>query len=391
MLNHKKIITLSRFIYSYIYKKILKKDNDFILIPPTILNGSFGDEIMVISFINYFKSKNILLYVEKIIERDDLFSNYTNISIKSWSTYINIEKYSKLFLLGADNLSGTYGNKEVLDKIKLLKYANFYNTKISILGFSLSKNITGIVKNEFKKISNYTNFKLRDPNSFERAKKFLPEKNIYQVADLAFLCPLIKCNNEAYLRWINKQKKDNRKIIAICPNSIHMRNYKDDIYINQYVDFIKKIDQSGSYSFVLLYHDLRFLNKNWNDMIISKAIFESFNNKENIYFTDTIKNGIELKSYLPFIDLTITARMHFGISGYSLGKPMFGITYENKFSGLQKLFEIQPNRSLVDYDNIEDLINIFDLFIKDYDKNLESIERNLNSVIELSKCNFNHV
>lgn len=388
MINLKKILTLSRYIYSYIYKKILKNDKDFILIPPTVLNGSFGDEIMVISFINYFKNKKILLYVEKIIERKDLFSNYNNISIKSWNSPIRIEKYSKLFLLGADNLSGTYSNKEVLDKFKILKYANFYSTEISILGFSLSKNISEIVKDEFKNISNYTKFKLRDPDSFKRAENFLPKKNIYQVADLAFLCPLINCNNEAYLRWINKQKEDNRKIIAICPNSIHMRNYEDQQYISQYVEAIELINNSGNYSFVLLYHDLRDLNKGWNDMTISKSIYSRLKTLKNVYFTDRITNGVQLKSYLPYVDITLTSRMHLGISGYSVGKPMFGITYENKFSGLQKLFGISPERSLVEYTELENLKEKFDLFIQDYENNVDLVKDNIQNVIELSKKNF---
>lgn len=376
------------YIISLLNSKF-KFNNDIILIPPTVLNGSFGDELMVVSFLNNFKEKNIILYTEQIIERDDLFRNYTNLKYGKWNNNLIWYKFSEIYLLGADNLSGTYGNKEVEEKIKILKKANFFNKKVEILGFSLSKSITSEVQKMFNEIKSFTKFKMRDPDSFDRANKIiLSPKNIIQVADLAFSCPLISCENDDYITWIKNQKNEDRIIIAICPNSIHMRKYNDEEYINQYVDFIKQINNSGKYSFVLLYHDLRELNENWNDMLISKELYSILKSYNNVYFTDKIINGVQLKSYLSFVDLTITSRMHFGISGYSLGKPMLGITYENKFSGLQKLFEISPERSLIDYTDLNNLFKIFETFMDDYHKNCKLIQKNLPNILKLSKKNF---
>lgn len=384
----KKIHILLRYIKNILFSitRLNKKNN--ILIPPTILNGGFGDDIMVTSYIDYFKNNNILLLTEKVIFRNDIFQNYNNIKYLSWKENIKWEYYFKLSLLGADNLSGSYGDQEVKDKIKILQKANFFNKKISILGFSLSNTINDSIKKDLNNISKFTVFNLRDPDSYKRAESFLPKKSTKLVTDVAFLCPLIKCENDDYITWIRNQKNEDRIIIAICPNSIHMRKYKDEEYINQYVDFIKQINNSGKYSFVLLYHDLRELNENWNDMLISKELYSILKSYNNVYFTDKIINGVQLKSYLPFVDLTITSRMHLGISGYSLGKPMLGITYENKFSGLQKLFEISPERSLIDYTDLNNLFKIFETFMDDYHKNCKLIQKNLPNILKLSKKNF---
>lgn len=382
----KKLRALYRLIISYL-NNIFNNNLGSIIIPPTILNGSFGDELMVVSLVNHLSSSKNLLFTQYIIKRPDLFENHNNIYYQQWNTDIDWHKYSRAYLLGADNLSGTYGNEEVLKKISLLRKSHFYHKKIEILGFSLSKNITDVVKLALSDISSFTKFKLRDPNSYNRALTFLPTNKVEQVADVAFLCPLIECKDNQYKIWIEKQKKEGRKIIAICPNSIHMRNYTDGQYIQQYITLIESINKKGDYAFVLLYHDLRDLNKGWNDMKISEEIYRHIKS-DNIYFTPDIINGVQLKSYLPFVDITLTSRMHLGISGYSVGKPMFGITYENKFSGLQKLFNITPEKSLVEFSSIQSAPQIFELFIADYEKNITNIKIALPRVMELAKKNF---
>lgn len=376
------------YINELFYRKTkisLFKRKFILLIPPTCLNGGFGDDIMVSSFYHFYSDFRIILFTQHVIERKDMFSE---ILYKKWGTRILWNEINKIYLLGADNLSGTYGNEEVLKKIEILKTANNYKIKNDILGFSLSEKTTEVVKKSFLEISKFTFFKLRDPDSYKRALSFLPQNRVEQVADIAFLCPLILCTDKEYIDWINFQNNENRKIIAICPNSIHMRNYEDQQYISQYVEAIELINNSGNYSFVLLYHDLRDLNKGWNDMTISKSIYSRLKTLKNVYFTDRITNGVQLKSYLPYVDITLTSRMHLGISGYSVGKPMFGITYENKFSGLQKLFGISPERSLVEYTELENLKEKFDLFIQDYENNVDLVKDNIQNVIELSKKNF---
>src|SRR5690606_10635594 len=112
------------------------------------------------------------------------------------------------------------------------------------------------------------------------------------------------------------------------------------------------------------------------DKGLSEELYFSRKNKTNSYFTPNIKNGVELKSYLEYIDFTLSGRMHFGISGYSLKKPMLGITYEDKFSGLQRLFGLNPEFTLIaDYKNISQGKYVMDYFLE----NLDNIQKNIDS------------
>ncbi|MEJ5145913.1 polysaccharide pyruvyl transferase family protein [Sphingobacterium sp. MYb388] len=373
------------------YKSIYcQHGNEILLIPPTLLNGSFGDELMVVSFLEKYKDRPVTLYTQKVIIRSDLFKSYSNLSYLPWSVTPNYYKYNSCYVLGADNMSGTYGNEEVLEKTSILKEANRHKLSTSILGFSLSSKTTDIVKKEFKEISSFTSFYLRESDSYARASEFLPEDKISLVADLAFNCPLVPCENLAYTEWIKHQKFEGKLIVAICPNSIHMRGYQDEAYVDQYIDCLKIFAKIVPTAFVLLYHDIRDLNKGWDDKKISNAIFKKIGNSLSVFFPEEIQNGIELKAFLPFVDMTLTSRMHFGISGISLGKPMFGITYENKFSGLQRFFEIDPDRSLVDYKNLEQVEHVLPLFLQDLEQNRIKLQNHLLRVRELSNRNFQH-
>lgn len=139
-------------------------------------------------------------------------------------------------------------------------------------------------------------------------------------------------------------------------------------------------------SILFLYHDLRKYALGLNDKELSKML--SFYFQENGKFCDNIIDGYLMKNYIKFADFTVTGRMHFGISGYTLNKPMFGCCYFNKFEGVQELFGIAPEISLVDYDKIpENLFNVskFLEFLNVYQAN---IKRKLPSVQNYAQKNI---
>lgn len=139
-------------------------------------------------------------------------------------------------------------------------------------------------------------------------------------------------------------------------------------------------------SILFLYHDLRKYALGINDKELSKMV--SFYFQENGMFCDNITDGYLMKNYINLADFTVTGRMHFGISGYTLNKPMFGCCYYNKFEGVQDLFGIKPENSLVDYDKIpENLFRVTDFleFLQTYQA---CIKRNLSSVQNCAQKNI---
>ena len=84
------------FYKNYFITK-LKRKRGFLLIPPTELDGSFGDELMVVSFVNNFKNESITLYEPKIIVREDLFKDYKNVSYLKWGESLKNKSFLTTF------------------------------------------------------------------------------------------------------------------------------------------------------------------------------------------------------------------------------------------------------------------------------------------------------
>lgn len=382
-----------RWTIHHFFNRILtlfeNENNGILLITPTHLDGSFGDELMVVSFINKFdENTQITLYESKLHKRPDLFGNKKNINYLEFKYAPKFHKFKGgIYILGADNITPSYGISFPSFKCKILKYANRYNIPTAILGFSLNKGILkSPLEKEFLKLLPKTQFKLREPDSYKIAKRFLPSENIEQVSDLAFLCPSEKNEDSKYLKWIAVTRGESRIIAGICPNSIQARKVGIEVYINHFVLALERLYLEKNVNYVFLYHDIR---GEINDRDLSEKIYLRLKEKDiHGFFNSNIRNGVELKSYLKLVDFTITGRMHFGISGYSFAKPMFGISYEDKFSGLQKLFGVDPEKSLISYKMMMDFYEVLEAFINNLPEFVESTKRNLPEVIALSQKNF---
>ena len=385
-----------RWNIHHVFNQILsffeKEEDGILLIPPTHLDGSFGDELMTVTFINQFdENKKITIYESKFLERVDLFGTMHNVS---YLKYKYAPKFHKLkggvYILGADNMTPSYGISFPSFKCRVLKFANKYDIPTGILGFSLNKGIINSeLEKDFLELIPNTHFKLREPDSFEVAKTFLPIENIQQVSDLAFLCPYNKNSDEDFLSWVSVKKAESKIIAAICPNSIQAHKVGIEEYVNQFTTTLEEIQNKKNVVFVFLYHDIR---GKMNDRDLAEKIYLKLKEKNlDIYFKDNITNGVVLKSYLELVDFTITGRMHFGISGYSLAKPMFGISYEGKFSGLQKLFGVSAENSLISYTKMEDFYPTLERFINNLSEFSINTKENLPKVIALSQKNFEEI
>lgn len=372
--------------------KIFHIKDKVLVIPPTIMDGSFGDELMLISFLEHNKKKKVIIYEEKNLIRKDLYDRYDNLEFLEWDEKIIFKNVSHAYVLGADNMTGAYGEKNPLFKIRFLNRCNKSGIKTYILGFSLNENVNSKIKEGLNIISKKTKLFLREEVSYNRALEFIDNKfNVKQVADLAFLSPMYSLNDDIFENWIINQKQNGRKILAVCPNALQAKNIGEEKYISDIIILLKYSLKKHKISILLLYHDLRNHCNGKSDKDISSEIYNKLidNFKDNLFFSSTIKNGLEMKYYLQDIDFTLTGRMHFGISGYSLNKPMIGIAYEGKFSGLQKIFDIDSKETLInDMLKISESEDKIDYIINNFDQINNNIKLNINKVKSLSLSNF---
>lgn len=141
--KEKSIIFNLDFLKSHLISKIRNKQG-ILLIPPTELDGSFGDELMVITFVNRYKNIPITLYEPLINVREDLFRDYQNVSYLKWEDSLRGNSFvNGIFILGADNMTPNYGYEDQFFKCKVLRIGNKLKVKTGILAFSLNQSIFG--------------------------------------------------------------------------------------------------------------------------------------------------------------------------------------------------------------------------------------------------------
>ena len=375
-------------LFAHMYRG--KSGYDAIVIPADSICGGFGEDIMIYGFLHGFNKKTTI-YIQQVEQRKYLQEHF-DIEIRSglngkWpylSALKELIRHKNLYVIGADILDGVYKNNII--RFNIIKIAHLLGLNIHVTGFSVRELPSSYFVKKMKEIAAYTEIKARDIYSFRRLEKILGIGNVTLVSDIAFLCPTPNCDIDISTQdWICQKRRKGKKIIAYCPNTIQA----DKIGLAQYIkeqrtlleEFVMK-----NCSILFLYHDLRKYVLDINDKELSKMI--SFYFPREGYFVDSIVDGVELKRYILEADFTVTGRMHFGISGLTLKKPMFGVCYYNKFEGLQKMFGIDTNSTLINYNNVNQELIVVSRFFEKYAENLNNIQSNLPKILNLAKLNF---
>jgi polysaccharide pyruvyl transferase WcaK-like protein len=378
-----KIDECVKWVLVSVYIRFINKEtNDSILlVPADDLIGGFGDDVMVMSFIeNFGQGRPISIFTQKKIIRNDYLSNYGNITYiegfkeRNYFHFAKVLKeHSLVYILGADIMDGSYGYYSSIDRIRMLRLAEKIGVKNEISGFSVSNNILPTVQKELIKVSKHTIIKARDIDSYNRLNAFLPSERLLLTNDIAFICPDVPSTYRGdifdnYLEWSVDVKDKSGMIIGFCSNSIQAKKMGLDNYLKSMIDLISKFLKRRDFSIVFLYHDTRPLCDLETDKTISEKLYKHFvKNNVNCFFPSGISNGVELKGYLHQVDFTLTGRMHLGISGITSSKPMFGVCYANKFEGMVRLFGINPEFCLIEYNDLTHSEEIIDGFINNFD------------------------
>lgn len=376
--------------------------NTILLLPPSDLDGSFGDELMVASFIKNFASdKKVIIYTDHKIERSDFLSEYPQVSYQGGFHVRNYNKWAEtlrkvdaIFIIGADALDGAYSVRHSMRYIRMAEMANLLGKKVYFSGFSISKKTPPEIYEAFRTVSKFAYLKARDVDSYQRLVAEVNPERVIQVSDMAFVCPELaetttQTNYQKFESWTNNNKAHGDFIFAFCPNSIQAEKIGLDKYLNESMALLQAFNKAGNGSVVFLYHDIRPLCGELSDKDISQLLFEKYNKAfpGKGFFVEDLKNGPQLKSFLHAVDATITGRMHFGISGIEAGKPMFGVCYANKFEGMLRLFDINPDCSLVDYTEMDKGQPIVDLFLQNLTHFTNKIVNHLDNIKKMSLLN----
>lgn len=376
--------------------KANQQANKILVLPAANLNGGFGEDIMITSFMNNFANGTPVCILNgfKIVREDYKAINKNIEFVDGFNDKVNflkllflIRNCSQVYVIGADIMDGTYRVHNSINRLRVIELAHRIGVKAQISGFSVSKNILPVVKAKFIQISRNVKLKIRDVESYGRMKDFITADRLVLTNDIAFICPDVpetyRTNTHIdFKTWVTEAKASGKTIIGVCPNAIQAKKIGLDVYVQGFKHLLENFLAVGNYAFVFLYHDIRPICDEASDSTISAILDKHFSTKGvNCFYTDQIRNGVELKGYVSQVDFTITGRMHLGISGLTYAKPMFGVSYANKFEGMVKLFGIDPNICLIDYDKLNESREKVRLFTENFD----SIESNVKDHIQKVK------
>jgi polysaccharide pyruvyl transferase WcaK-like protein len=381
------------FIYAHLTKQH-NTGNGALILPAGDLDGGFGEDIMVAALVSQINTNPITIFTGNVIHRPDYLSDTGDVKYiggfkeNSYFKYISIiKRHQSAYIIGADILDAAYGKFNALSRLRFFRLAEILGKNPKILAFSISEKTPNFIKKEFSIISKTNTLTLRDPESASRMKKHIGNR-VNLGSDIAFLCPTnFNENNEfkSFCEWADLQKATDRKIAAVCPNAIQASKSGKTEYIRDFKNLLSSFSQLDKLSFIFLYHDLRPQCERQSDKDLSRELYSLIADGEATFFPESITNGVTLKSYLTKCDFSITGRMHLGISGMTLGLPMFGLGYQNKFEGLQSLFEIPASESLIDYTSMNSGTETIKIFSQRQQFHRELILKNRPNVIQLAK------
>lgn len=415
MLNLKTIVKVIRLYFywllnawkiTYITKEEDNNKNHLLIVPcdPWTGIGSRGDEAMILSTIQYFKEKSSAIKVSLVMAPDernkdldlpgvDVYYCWEKNVLKNvLELFFNL-KPANLVVLGADCMDGFYSPIVSLCLLSICDLSIRSNILTTLLGFSFNNNPSKLLYPAYRICTAKLKFHLRDVISKERFEKFTGRKATL-VADAAFL---MKSNRGGadmlLLDWIKNRKNNQELIVGINVHPMLLdsasKESVDSFSFNVAKRLIDILNEHPNVFYLLLPHDNR---TNVSDLVCLSIIADflvSNGQGERFYFMREVLHAPEIKQICADLDVLITSRMHLAIAALGVGVPIMAITYQGKFAGLFKHFDLDLSY-LLEPNQLEDssFNVIFQRFIYERKNIASTVEDHLLQVREKALNNF---
>lgn len=329
------------------------------LIIPPAGPGSLGDAAMLTSIISYLRTHQYqadLLEIESG-RRWDLDANEDLLvpgeRFIAYGSRINLAKlllrlrsYSDLICVGADILDGIYDEARMVHRLELLDRAARAGVRVTIVGSSFSNHPMPNCVNMLRALPATVRIFARDVDSQARMEAAL-DRPIPLSADVAFLLPTAqhRLDNHPIMEWIGIERAAGRSLIAFNANNLHETRYPN--LVPDYARLISATIDLGM-SAILVPHDIR--TDRSDRMIASEiAAMLSPTQAQHLRIFQASTPG-QLKALLARIDLIVTGRMHAAIIAIGSHTPAMSFAYANKFEGLYRHLELDPEELILDLD-----------------------------------------
>ncbi len=382
--------------------------HNLVIIPcdPETVGGSRGDEAMIMAVMQYYKKVDSSIRIFIVVTNQEGINYVKKIGGKPISTWdgayplkrvynsILETKPREVVILGADCMDGYYS--PYLSLMILAFYDLFKASGITtyLLGFSFNMHPSALMLTAFRSVNKNLVFRLRDAVSLERFKK-KTFASCELVADAAFLLQPDYNFPEfsEFQEIVEKQRSIGKQIIGFNFHPM-LKNKQSPSEIMSYTSslakyLVKILDKHQNIFLLLIPHDDR---SRLSDTLVLDTIDKYLSEKRyssRYYYRKDVFSASQLKALCSLLDGLISSRMHLAIAALGQEKPVMAATYQGKFEGLFKHFDLDENLLLSPEQFIsEHFITVLDMFLSDLVNIHEKIKLKLPDVQRLSEKNL---
>lgn len=298
-----------------------------------------------------------------------------------------------VLVLGADVVDGCYSAETAMRLLIVADLAARARIPSIVLGFSFSSNAALPVRDVLDAIHPDVRLNLREEASLERFRAFT-KASPRLVADVAFLLQpaAAGASHAAAAAWVAERRAAGRRVFGF---NVHPMLVKDAPpkrlagLVSACVDAVAAAHAERHTAWLLLPHDFR---GQLGDNVCLAPAAQQLGARlgADVMHLAGEPGAAELKAIAGLLDGVVAGRMHLAIAALGMGIPVAALTYQDKFRGLFRHFDL-PEDLLVAPEEIDQGNRLRAMVgrLVDQSETLRTrIQEKLPAVISLSKRNF---
>lgn len=323
---------------------------------PRTLTGSRGDEAMIQGAVQFIRKSSALLEVAVVTSSAEASAAAARMGfqpLQAWEVRFSLAKVLQAaddfradaaVVVGGDVMDGYYDPATTTRLLALADVLCRRGVRTGVLGFSFNDRPHGSLRAAFDALDAALLLNVRDPVSLARFERFTRAK-AQLAADAAFLLPADPDTPgvQAVAEWVRKRREAGDLVVGF---NLHPSLFKRATaqQVGTLVDAAATalIDVSArrAVSWMLLPHDYRGA---LGDDACLAPLAEALDRAalaQRFHHVRGEKSAAELKALAGLADGVCTGRMHLAIASLGMGVPVAAVTYQDKFEGLFRHFEL---------------------------------------------------
>lgn len=255
--------------------------------------------------------------------------------------------YDTVIVIGADVMDGHFSAAAALRYWMFADLAARLGRRSVVLGCSFKDDPAPALRPLLDRLHPAVDICLRDGISFDHFSRFSQARGRL-VADSAFLLgPSFTAPDlPAVQAWAERQRAQGR---ILCAINLHPMLYERDVarqaacLVESAAIALRNAAARHPVSFLLLPHDFRGPLRSDDDILGPLHVRLQAELGDRLFYARQNCTAAEVKVLAAFCDQLVTARMHLGVGALSMGVPIACVTFQEKFKGLLRHFELPSN------------------------------------------------